>query len=438
MTRKIKKLLKDFDISSFRFSGGMGGGDSGVPDDLLTTKGDTHGYSTTNARVPIGIDDQVLTADSTDALGLAWKSAGGGTELNDLTAVGTYSPTKQDGLMHVVADLDGITSGNVKYYNDGSLIATYDSTSTGQYNEIINPSTSIQWTAAALTFADTTYTGNTGNLSGSGIIGNGYCMDFSPTGEYAVYVGSKRMLSFTNSVTPLDLSTYGGYTSYDTYNFDGGGRSIYIYSCKFLNDGAYIAVGNGTTIYRVTTDNGAYKWTSNQCGTDGQRLSFDTSGTGSSTTYGLDFNHSDGSKFYISHAATADIIYEYDMSTAWDITTASYNGVSYTTGMSASDMRCFVFSKDGQFLFTTTGAAGSTLLYRHTLSTPWDLSTASSTDSINIGTLTGSAAKINGGMVMYNNDSTLAVMNESSGGGNTMYALNLQLIFGGNFKTAVS
>mgnify|MGYP003148990839 CR=1 FL=1 len=52
-------------------SGGMQGG-GGVPDDLLTTKGDTHGFDTANARVPIGADTQVLTADSTQALGLGW------------------------------------------------------------------------------------------------------------------------------------------------------------------------------------------------------------------------------------------------------------------------------------------------------------------------------------------------------------------------------
>jgi hypothetical protein len=44
----------------------------------LTTKGDLYGYSTTNARVPIGTDGQILTADSTAALGLKWASAAGG------------------------------------------------------------------------------------------------------------------------------------------------------------------------------------------------------------------------------------------------------------------------------------------------------------------------------------------------------------------------
>jgi hypothetical protein len=59
-------------------SGGMGGGETGVPDDLLTTKGDTHGFTTENARVPIGLDNQVLQADSGEALGLKWSTLANG------------------------------------------------------------------------------------------------------------------------------------------------------------------------------------------------------------------------------------------------------------------------------------------------------------------------------------------------------------------------
>jgi hypothetical protein len=44
----------------------------------VTTKGDLFGYSTAAARVPIGADTQVLTADSTQALGLKWAAGGGG------------------------------------------------------------------------------------------------------------------------------------------------------------------------------------------------------------------------------------------------------------------------------------------------------------------------------------------------------------------------
>lgn len=53
----------------------------------LTTKGDILGFSTVAARVPIGSNTQVLTADSTQALGLKWAAAGGGGGGSDLVQV---------------------------------------------------------------------------------------------------------------------------------------------------------------------------------------------------------------------------------------------------------------------------------------------------------------------------------------------------------------
>jgi hypothetical protein len=54
----------------------------------LTTKGDLYGFSTTNARVAVGTNGQVLTADSTAATGVAWATAasGGGLTLISTTA----------------------------------------------------------------------------------------------------------------------------------------------------------------------------------------------------------------------------------------------------------------------------------------------------------------------------------------------------------------
>lgn len=44
----------------------------------LTTKGDVLGYSSVAARIPVGSDGEVLTADSTQPLGVKWASTGGG------------------------------------------------------------------------------------------------------------------------------------------------------------------------------------------------------------------------------------------------------------------------------------------------------------------------------------------------------------------------
>jgi len=58
----------------------------------LTTKGDLYGFSTLDARIPIGANDTVLTADSTQSLGLKWAApAGGGKVLQVVTASTTTS-----------------------------------------------------------------------------------------------------------------------------------------------------------------------------------------------------------------------------------------------------------------------------------------------------------------------------------------------------------
>jgi hypothetical protein len=65
-----------------KMSGGTPVSISGKADTVLTTKGDIVGYDTVRKRIGIGSNDQVLTADSTNGNGLAWKTAGGGVTLS--------------------------------------------------------------------------------------------------------------------------------------------------------------------------------------------------------------------------------------------------------------------------------------------------------------------------------------------------------------------
>lgn len=60
----------------------------------LTTKGDLLGYDTAVARIPIGTNNQVLTADSAQALGLKWATpAGGGKVLQVVQGTSTTATT---------------------------------------------------------------------------------------------------------------------------------------------------------------------------------------------------------------------------------------------------------------------------------------------------------------------------------------------------------
>ncbi len=63
----------------------------------LTTKGDLHVYSTTDARLGVGTTNQVLTADSTQATGLKWAAAagGGGSSFTPPPLVSTWTWVNQ-------------------------------------------------------------------------------------------------------------------------------------------------------------------------------------------------------------------------------------------------------------------------------------------------------------------------------------------------------
>jgi len=60
----------------------------------LTTKGDLFGYDTASARIPIGTNNQVLTADSTQSLGLKWATPASGGKLLQVVSVSTATSTQ--------------------------------------------------------------------------------------------------------------------------------------------------------------------------------------------------------------------------------------------------------------------------------------------------------------------------------------------------------
>lgn len=78
----------------------------------LTTKGDLYGFSTVPARVPVGTNGQVLTADSTATNGVAWATAAAGamTLLSTTTLSGastTISSISQS-YKHLFILVDGV------------------------------------------------------------------------------------------------------------------------------------------------------------------------------------------------------------------------------------------------------------------------------------------------------------------------------------------
>ncbi|PIP46425.1 MAG: hypothetical protein COX15_00695, partial [Candidatus Colwellbacteria bacterium CG23_combo_of_CG06-09_8_20_14_all_42_19] len=88
---------------------------------------------------------------------------------------------------------------------------------------------------------------------------------------------------------------------------------------------------------------------------------------------GLTFS-SDGTKMYVVGWSN-DTVYQYTLSTAWDVSTASYASKSYSVTTQEPDPMCLTFSSDGTKMYVVGYTNDTT--YQYTLSTAWDVSTAS-------------------------------------------------------------
>lgn len=83
---------------------------------------------------------------------------------------------------------------------------------------------------------------------------------------------------------------------------------------------------------------------------------------------------SDGTKMYMSGAAN-DSLYQYTMTTPWDLGSASYDSVSLPVGSQDGTPQGITFKPDGLKMYMPGGA--NDFIYQYTLSSAWDLSTAS-------------------------------------------------------------
>jgi sugar lactone lactonase YvrE len=86
------------------------------------------------------------------------------------------------------------------------------------------------------------------------------------------------------------------------------------------------------------------------------------------------FFKDDGTKFYIVGNAT-DTVYQYSCSTAWDVSTASYDNKSFSVTTQETNPSGLFFKDDGT-KFYIVGVANDTI-YQYSCSTAWDVSTAS-------------------------------------------------------------
>jgi len=91
-----------------------------------------------------------------------------------------------------------------------------------------------------------------------------------------------------------------------------------------------------------------------------------------STSHGLCFNPT-GTKFYTT-GYTSDAVWQYDLSTAWDLSTAAYANKTISVAGQSLKPIDLVFDPTGTKMYVV--AQTEDAVFQYTLSTAWDVSTA--------------------------------------------------------------
>jgi DNA-binding beta-propeller fold protein YncE len=93
----------------------------------------------------------------------------------------------------------------------------------------------------------------------------------------------------------------------------------------------------------------------------------------SGSAWSLDFD-STGTKMYAIHS-NSGTVYQYTLSSAFDVSTASYASKSFDTSSQTSDPTSIAITSDGTSLYVVSSASDQ--VFKYTLSTAFDLATAS-------------------------------------------------------------
>lgn len=197
-------------------------------------------------------------------------------------------------------------------------------------------------------------------------------LTFSPDGTVMVVSGDtqNRLFQYTLS-TGFDLTTASyANKSYDASSLDSAPRGV-----RFNNDGTKIIwIGESNRrVYAVPLT------TAYDLSTASSYASFNISSSQTTDPTGLEFNP-DGTIMYIV-GRDNDECYQYTLSTGFDVTTASYANkkVDLSSGIGGLDPRGLFITADGTKLYHCGTAQWK--VFEFEMSTPFDVSTASYTSN---------------------------------------------------------
>ena len=245
---------------------------------------------------------------------------------------------------------------------------------------------------------------------------------FNSNGTKMFVFGATESVYQYSLSTAFDIST----ASYDSVSFSVTSQDADPVDIVF-NTG-------GTKMYMVGYQTDRVYQYSLSTAFDISTLSYDSVnfsvGTQDANPRAIAFN-GDGSKLYVA-GVTSDAVYQYSLSTSFDLSTASYDSVSLSVANEDTNVFSLLFNGDGSS-FYILGTSDS--VHQYSLTTAYNLSTASY-DSVSFSVTSQDISPL--GMA-FNNDGTKMYI--SGGTGDSVYQYStvgytqtLDLATGGTFS----
>jgi len=196
--------------------------------------------------------------------------------------------------------------------------------------------------------------------------GDTHGLAFNADGTSMFIIGTQNdtVYQYTLS-TGFDVST----ASYASKSFSISSQDSNAQDLAFSNDGTkmYVVGDSNNTIFEYTLSTGFDVSTASYNSVNFSVASQDNSPNG------VAFN-ADGTSMFIAGGANSTV-YQYTLSTGFLVSTASYASKSFDTGTQVTSLEGLMFNTDGTIMIAMDGTGDT--LYQYTLSTGFDVSTAS-------------------------------------------------------------
>ena len=219
-------------------------------------------------------------------------------------------------------------------------------------------------------------TNSAGNIAIAGTSSNQVVIQStSPGNTYTLSATSGPVNAYFATITdciasPITLGTQLlGNMAYSGLSFSVAAQDTGPGSLFFKPDGTkmFISGGINSSIFQYSVSK---PWNINSASYDSVSFSVAAQDTSMQSVFFKD----DGTKMYIAGFANSSV-FQYSLSSAWDLSTASYDSVSFSVASQDAQPQSVFFKPDGTKMFILGGINGS--VFQYSLSTPWNISTAS-------------------------------------------------------------